>query len=104
MIIESIVLGVASVVLGSLWLADRVMKREYEDGLDPEVKKIKVKPFLNIFVGTLCPICKYPATPATGLRLPKACTDKNKCSAKQEHLHVECTACKSYWLMETADK
>jgi hypothetical protein len=102
MIVESIVLGVVSIVLGSLWFADRMVKREFQDY--PEVEGSKLKPFLRIFVGTPCPICKYPATAEIGLRLSKACHDKGKCSIKQEHLHVECTACKSNWLMETGDK
>jgi hypothetical protein len=104
MIIESIVFGLSSIVIGSLWFADRVLKRGYEDQLDPEIKNTKLKAFLDICINTSCPICKYRATKEKGLRQPEACTNKDKCGIKQEHLHVKCTACKSNWLMETADK
>jgi hypothetical protein len=45
MIVESIVLGITSVVLGSLWVADRVHRREFEDveawSLEKERKELR---------------------------------------------------------------
>ena len=104
-VIESVLGGVTLVVLGSLWLVDRVDRRrikEDEDALmaDP------IRPFEAIRVGTLCHLCGEAGANVGGVwsrgpGFPRACTDKHKCKLKCAHLHVSCKTCGSEWAMKT---
>lgn len=102
MVVSIILGGLFSVCLGSLWLADRVMKREYEEG-EEEQEEVKLAPFLKVDIDTWCPICQYETDEQNGLRLPKVCSDKEKCAVQKPHLHVECNVCKGKFLMKTAN-
>lgn len=125
MIIESIVLGLTSIVVSSLIFANTQIKRQRQWDLEdsapePEPKPAPVlAPFIGICVGTPCPKCSIPARDALitkdtdwnsiveearGPRLPTSCPEPDTCDAKNtEHLHMYCNTCNSYWFMETAD-
>jgi hypothetical protein len=105
MIVETIITGLTVIFVSSLAFANAQIKRqrqwEKEDAgeeLDP------IRPFLKIAYGVDCPLCGKAAGLYDGLRQPKTCSSKEKCKVTIPHLHVECTWCKSKWLMRTADQ
>lgn len=117
MIIEAIVLGASSIVVSSLWFADRVLKREHQEEdsfqeitnrIEEEIKSdLLLKPFLEVSHGVKCPICAYTTNvyDGYGLRPAKNCNGKwTDCKCKSKHLHMYCNTCKSSWLSRTAEE
>lgn len=118
MIIESIVLGVASIVLGSLWFADRMLKREMgprsentpEEILPKSSGQTELKSFVLVREGTACRCCGLTrkldgwGKHIQGMEIANICRDNTKCPAGHiPHLHAHCISCKDSWLMSTKD-
>jgi len=124
MIVESIVLGVSSIIISSMWLADRTAKRqrdaEVKDG-KPEPEPPTIDKFIRFVVGTPCPKCgdlaknevrknyagyanySYVVSAAAGPALPKACPSHSCSADKLPHLHASCYSCNYKWFMAPAD-
>jgi hypothetical protein len=108
MIIESIMFALTSIVLGSLYFSNKILKLQKEElekierELNPE-KHNKLRAFIHVFIGQQCPLCGYECTADKGLGVPQACSKssrKKNCNVNEEHMHVACTACDGSWLME----
>jgi len=145
MIIETAMACLTSIILGSLWVSSRILKaerdererekraaaekeeeekreaaekeeerrqeREEESGPPPVVF-----PFVQICIGTPCPLCGsittvkdkpersgYTADETRGVAtLPQACARPGKCRVKEPHLHGKCFTCKGTFAMRTA--
>lgn len=100
MIVESIVLGLTTIIVSSFVFVSHVMKMERED----DRKDDSLAPFIKIMIGTQCPMCGIACTKERGLRQPKACPGTEKCEEVRSHLHAECTICDSKWIMATGLK
>lgn len=109
MIVEVVCLSVASIFLGSLWFADRILKREHDDDLRDESKLEKkeeakgprILPYFRVELGSACPICGEPTTRDHGIKfVPRVCSKGFKCVANGfPHLHGECQSCNGKFLM-----
>ena len=109
MILEAIGVVAASVTVitvASLRLVSVVDKREREDD---EAEDVQIRPFEDVVIGTLCPICGRPGKNASmpfgaeGPSVPTVCSAHHKCDVRRSHLHVTCRTCGGSWLMATAD-
>lgn len=121
MIVESVVLGLTTIICSSLWFTDRFMKREKQHDdeenkslEEPTQPLIELRPFLQVKRGATCPACgisrtihhdnREDSSTLTGMVLPTVCPDTKKCSAGyQPHLHCRCGSCGASWMMATKD-
>jgi hypothetical protein len=96
-IVEALIGGVTAIVLGSLWLARRVLEMDAESA-DPGVW---IEPYVFPSEVVKCPVCgvaKSMGQPEYGPRMPVACSEGAKCPAYPVvHLHVSCGYCKASW-------
>lgn len=108
MILEAVGIVAASVTVitvASLRLVSVVDKRERED----DEADVQIRPFEDVVIGTLCPICGRPGQNASmpfgaeGPSVPTVCSAHHKCDVRRSHLHVTCRTCGGSWLMATAD-
>jgi ribosomal protein S27AE len=106
MILEVIVGSLTFIVLGSLWFADRVLKRE--DGEDKPKSEVKLYPHQHPGDNKGCPFCgtavssKGSTERIFGVNeVGKACVNPDKCEAGHlEHLHAHCVSCGTSFFME----
>jgi hypothetical protein len=107
MIVETIIAGLTVIFVSSLAFANAQIKRQRqwdkEDSQEEDDDAAGIRPYLNIAIGTKCPVCGRAAEKGNGLRQPKICDPKEKCEVSPAHLHVECTWCNAKWLMRPAD-
>jgi len=126
MLLETLIVGVIFVTLGSIALADAIDRREREEDARAERAEREAESArraaelgyeLLDFIGDdvkTCPKCGvfsgwvYMADNKReyrGMYKPVACGPKIKCPAKGvSHLHGACASCESTWMMHTADR
>jgi len=102
MIVEAIIGGITAIVCSSLYVANAIDKRSYEEDDDENADpKNRLYPFAAT---KRCPICgkeKYDSaygTLNTGPREPYIC--KGSCKIRANHMHVKCISCKSEYPIE----
>jgi len=96
--------AITAIVLGSLWVANKVEQRMHEDGDEPELVE-KIYPFESFSDNTgrcaLCAVERYDGTShIRGPYMPKACKRSKDCPGyPTPHLHVACKSCGGAYLM-----
>jgi hypothetical protein len=103
MIVEIMIAGLTVIFVSSLNFANTQIKRQRQWDKEDEDDFPNLRPFLNIAIGTMCPLCGRQAERDNGLRHPKVCSPKDKCDVDVPHIHVECTWCNGKWKMRTKD-
>jgi len=108
MIIETIIWSFTTITCSSLWLANRVHKREFEDDVNPT--KVTIYPFEKdkIFRSMQCKVCgtrrwyhSLHYAHAGGPYAPKSCNDDNCPATSHKHVHVTCKTCNATYFMKT---
>jgi hypothetical protein len=103
MILETLIVSGALVLLGGLWLADRVEGRAHHASAPAPKPKVWMEPFYNPLANNYCPMCQ-----ATGcVSLPVACVSNGSASSDCPgfpvlHHHVECSFCNAKWMRLTS--
>lgn len=101
MIWELVTASFTLVMLGGLWLADRIEKRSYE----ADEPKVWFEPYHYPSIQDKCPMCGVAVAShamGQGPAAPEACYWGDKCSGFPVlHHHIKCTYCHGKWMRLT---
>lgn len=103
MIAETVVASVTAIILGSLWLADRVVKRTLKDeGESDEFRLDAPRPFPyeRLTIKSCCPFCGDGGEDTRGPKMPHPCPDLEGCPVQDPHTHLQCQGCGARWAMK----